>query len=70
MNILNLTHETTEEQTRTLLLGNLLAFHEQRVVSDEAGSPARYHLAILWVFVGSTVKQVDTEDKKRSEATF
>ena len=51
------THETNEEQTRTLLLANLLAFHEQkRAFHTKSEAMARYHLADpLWVVVGSTV---------------
>lgn len=55
--VLNLKHETTEEQTRTLLLANLLAFHEQkRAFQTKPDAMLRYHLADpLWIFVGSTV---------------
>ncbi len=55
--VLNLRHETTEEQTRTLLLANLLAFHEQkRAFQTKSIEMLKYHLADpLWIFVGSTV---------------
>ena len=55
--VLNLRHETTDEQTQTLLLANLLAFHEQkRAFHTKPEAMTRYHLADpLWVFVGSTV---------------
>jgi len=55
--VLNLKHETTSEQTKTLLLANLLAFYEQkRAFQTRADAMLRYHLADpLWVFVGSTV---------------
>jgi hypothetical protein len=65
--LLNLTHETNDEQTRTLLLANLLAFHEQkRAFHSKSEAMARYHLADpLWIFVGSTVntnKQAEGSD--------
>jgi hypothetical protein len=65
--LLNLTHETDEQQTRTLLLANLLAFHEQkRAFHSKSEAMARYHLADpLWIFVGSTVntnKQAEGSD--------
>lgn len=55
--VLNLKHETTAEQTRTLLLANLMAFYEQkRAFQTRSDAMLRYHLADpLWVFVGSTV---------------
>jgi len=65
--LLNLTHKTNDEQTRMLLLANLLAFHEQkRVFQTKPEAMARYHLADpLWIFVGSTVntnKQAEGSD--------
>jgi hypothetical protein len=69
-NILNLKEETTEEKTETLLLGNLLSFYEQLLVFDENASSLRpYNLEKpLWVFVGSSVNAVYSEDKeKRSD---
>jgi hypothetical protein len=68
--ILNLKEETTEDKTETLLLGNLLSFYEQqRVFADQADALRPYNLEKpLWVFVGSTVNAVYTEDKqKRSD---
>jgi hypothetical protein len=68
--LLNLTHETNEEQTRTLLLANLLAFHEQkRAFHSKSEAMARYHLADpLWIFVGSTVnKSKDNKQAKESD---
>jgi len=68
--ILNLKEETTEDKTETLLLGNLLSFYEQqRVFEEQADSLRPYNLETpLWVFVGSTVNAVFTEDKqKRSD---
>ncbi|MGI6240493.1 MAG: DEAD/DEAH box helicase family protein [Candidatus Omnitrophota bacterium] len=55
--VLNLRQETTEEQTRALLLANLLAFHEQkRAFQTRSNEMLKYHLADpLWIFVGSTV---------------
>ena len=68
--VLNLKQETTEEQTETLLLGNLLSFYEQeRVFEEQAEALRPYNLERpLWVFVGSTVNAVYTENKlKRSD---
>lgn len=65
--VLNLRNETTPEQTHTLLLANLLAFHEQKqAFQTKSDAMLRYHLADpLWVFVGSTVntnKQAEGSD--------
>jgi hypothetical protein len=68
--VLNLKQETTEEQTEALLLGNLLSFYEQqRVFEEQADALRPYNLERpLWVFVGSTVNAVYTEDRqKRSD---
>ncbi len=68
--ILNLMEEAAEEKTETLLLGNLLSFYEQqRVFEEQADALRPYNLENpLWVFVGSTVNAVYTEDKqKRSD---
>jgi len=68
--ILNLKEETTEEKTETLLLGNLLSFYEQqRVFGQEQDDLRPYNLEKpLWVFVGSSVNAVYTENKqKRSD---
>ena len=68
--ILNLKEETTEDKTETLLLGNLLSFYEQQHVFEEQAEALRpYNLEKpLWVFVGSTVNAVYTENKeKRSD---
>jgi len=66
-NILNLKQETTAEQTETLLLGNLLSFYEQQRVFEEQAEALRpYNLERpLWVFVGSTVNAVYTEEKRK-----
>jgi len=65
--ILNLKEETTEANTETLLLGNLLSFYEQQRVFEEQEDALRpYNLERpLWVFVGSTVNAVYTEDKRK-----
>lgn len=65
--VLNLKQETTEKETEMLLLGNLLSFYEQqRVFQDQAEALRPYNLEQpLWVFVGSTVNAVYTEDKKK-----
>ncbi|VFU12184.1 Restriction endonuclease subunit R [anaerobic digester metagenome] len=68
--ILNLQEETTEEKTEILFLGNLLSFYEQQRVFREHQEQLRpYNLEKpLWVFVGSSVNAVYTEDKeKRSD---
>ncbi len=68
--VLNVEQETEEEQTETLLLGNLLSFYEQRAVFEEQKDGLReYNLEKpLWVFVGSTVNAVYTEQgRKRSD---
>jgi hypothetical protein len=68
--ILNLKTEASDEQTATLLLGNLLAFYEQLLRFEQDNAALRpYHLETpLWVFVGSTVNAVYSENKqKRSD---
>ena len=68
--VLNLKHETSDEQTQTLLLANLLAFHEQkRAFQTKSDAMLRYHLADpLWIFVGSTVnKSKDNKQAKESD---
>jgi len=68
--ILNLKEETREDQTETLLLGNLLSFYEQQRVFEEQSQALRpYNLEKpLWVFVGSTVNAVYTRNRqKRSD---
>ena len=68
--VLNLKQETTEEQTETLLLGNVLSFYEQVLLFEERAESLRpYNLdRPLWVFVGSTVNAVYTESgQKRSD---
>lgn len=68
--VLNLRQETTEEQTKMLLLANLLAFHQQkRAFQTKPDAMLRYHLADpLWVFVGSTVnKSKDNKQARESD---
>ena len=67
--VLNLRQETTEEQTKMLLLANLLAFHQQkRAFQTKSDAMLRYHLADpLWVFVGSTVNK--SKDNKQAKAS-
>ena len=68
--VLNIEQETSEEQTEMLLLGNLLSFYEQKwVFEEQAESLRNYNLEKpLWVFVGSTVNAVYTEEgRKRSD---
>jgi len=68
--ILNLREETTGDRTDTLLLANLLSFYEQkRSFADQAESLRPYGIEHpLWIFVGSSVNVVYTEEKqKRSD---
>lgn len=68
--ILNLREQAAEEKTETLLMGNLLSFYEQQRVYFEHSEALRpYNLEKpLWVFVGSSVNAVYTEDReKRSD---
>jgi hypothetical protein len=64
--ILNLKEETQADKTDTLLLGNLLSFYEQvRLYEEQADVLRPYNLEKpLWVFVGSTVNAVYTENKQ------
>jgi len=64
--ILNLKEETQADKTDILLLGNLLAFYEQvRLYEEQADTLHPYNLEKpLWVFVGSTVNAVYTENKQ------
>lgn len=65
--ILNLRDEERPEHTETLLLGNLLSFYEQLRLYEEHGEELRpYNLEKpLWVFVGSTVNAVYSENKRK-----
>jgi len=65
--ILNLREERAEEQTEMLLLGNLLSFYEQqRCFREQADRIRPYNLdKPLWVFVGSSVNAVYTEDRRK-----
>jgi len=68
--VLNLRNETDAEQTKMLLLANLLAFHQQkRAFQTKSVAMLRYNLADpLWVFVGSTVnKSKDNKQAKESD---
>ncbi|HWP82432.1 MAG TPA: DEAD/DEAH box helicase family protein [Bacteroidota bacterium] len=64
--ILNLRDETRVDQTELLLLANLLSFYEQmRLYEEQTNALRPYNLEKpLWVFVGSTVNAVYTENKK------
>ena len=63
--IINLQGETTEDQTGTLLLANMLSFYEQHLIYAEHTEKMRvYNLEKpLWVFVGSNVNATYTENK-------
>lgn len=68
--ILNVREEATQEKTEMLLLGNLLSFYEQLCVFEEQAEELRpYNIEKpLWVFVGSSVNAVYTENReKRSD---
>jgi hypothetical protein len=64
--ILNLQEETQADRTDTLLLGNLLSFYEQvRLYEEQADALRPYNLEKpLWVFVGSTVNAIYTENRQ------
>ena len=61
--ILNLQRETTEDQTDTLLLANLLSFYEQQLVfADRSADLRTYNLEQpLWLFVGSSVNTLRSD---------
>lgn len=63
--ILNVKHDE-ESQTETLLLANLLTFYEQcRYFKENTQAVRNYGLdAPLWIFVGSRVNAVYTENKQ------
>lgn len=65
--ILNLKNEVASDLTDTLLLGNLLSFYEQaRCYADQRAALKAYHLEPpLWVFVGSSVNAVYSENKEK-----
>ncbi len=65
--ILNLRTDTADDLTDTLLLGNLLSFYEQaRCYADHQTELRSYHLEMpLWIFVGSSVNAVYSEDKEK-----
>lgn len=65
--ILNLEQEVIEDQTEVLLMGNLLSFYEQkRVFIERRDELQPYNLeSPLWVFVGSTVNAVYTENRQQ-----
>ena len=65
--ILNVRQETTEDKTDLLLLGNLLSFYEQQRCYIEQASELRpYGIdRPLWVFVGSSVNAVYTENRRK-----
>ena len=64
--ILNLQDDTTGEQTDKLLLANMLSFYEQQLVFERrADELSAYNLdKPLWVFVGSSVNAVRTENRR------
>lgn len=65
--ILNLEDVVDEAQTEVLMLGNLLSFYEQQLIFEECGDDLKpYNLdKPLWIFVGSSVNAVYTENKKK-----
>ena len=64
--ILNLHEDKTGEQTDKLLLANMLSFYEQQLVFERrADELSAYNLdKPLWVFVGSSVNAVRTENRR------
>ena len=65
--VLNLKRQTDDAQAKMLLLGNLLAFYEQKhAFHAKSADLLRYYIADpLWIFVGSTVntnKQAEGSD--------
>lgn len=68
--ILNLQEVTSQDQTDTLLMANLLSFYEQQLVFSEQSAALRpYNLSRpLWTFVGGSVNAVyQKNNKKRSD---
>lgn len=65
--VLNLREDRAEELTDTLFLANLLAFYEQaRLFADRARDLKPYNLeAPLWVFIGSSVNAVYSEEREK-----
>lgn len=64
--IQNLQEETSEEDTQTLLTGNLLSFFEQVLYYKDEDRIKDYNIEFpLWVFVGSKVNAVYTENRRR-----
>ena len=64
--IINLQDESSEDQTNTLLLANLLSFYEQhRIYAEHAEEVRTYNLEKpLWLFVGHKVNATYTENKQ------
>ncbi len=64
--ILNLQEVTSQNQTDTLLMANLLSFYEQQLVFAEQNTALRpYNLSRpLWTFVGGSVNAVYKRNKK------
>ena len=65
--VLNLESDEGGDVADALLVGSLLAFHEQRLLFS-AGEHSRYRIASpLWVFVGGTVNAVYTRGRAGPE---
>ena len=64
--ILNIKEDSSVSQTNTLLLGSMLSFYEQmRFYSDNLEKVHQYHIEKpLWIFVGSKVNAVYTENRR------
>ena len=68
--ILNLQEVTSQDQTDTLLMANLLSFYEQQLVFTDQNAALRpYNLSRpLWTFAGGSVNAVyQKNNKKRSD---
>lgn len=65
--ILNIKEDSSVSQTNSLLLGSMLSFYEQRrFYSDNLEKLRQYHIEKpLWIFVGSKVNAVYTENRRK-----
>ncbi len=64
--------DSGDENTDTLLAGNLLSFYEQKLCFDELGKKAEeYNLkAPLWILIGSKVNAVYSESKQEKSDVY
>ncbi|HRK83922.1 MAG TPA: DEAD/DEAH box helicase family protein [Saprospiraceae bacterium] len=66
--ILNIADTANEEFTRKYLSGSLLSFYQQQLIFRDNPGVAQHYLMEkpLWVFVGSSVNAVRTEQKRET----